>query len=428
VVADGDLTRKQRDELLREMTDEVAALVLRDNYQQTLAITLAESRGVRELDRHAQLIRTLERAKKLDRALEFLPDDEEIAERQAAGKGLTRPEIAVLLAYAKIVLYRQLLRSELPDEEPLLVDLLRYFPTPLVERYRDQIGRHPLRREIIATAVTNSMVNRVGPTFVQRLQADTGAAPDDVARAYAVTRDAFDLRPLWREIEALDDVVPAAVQTSMLLMAMELIERGSRWFLTRLDAPLEIGAATEAYARGIRELAGGFEEILSPEGARELEERSRELVERGVPASLAKSVARLPVLASGCDVVGIARAAGTPALDVGRLYFAVGERFGIEWLRAEAERLRGESHWQKLAIQAMIEELYNHQSDLTAAILAEGSPPGEAVDRVIDGWIEERQPAAERSQELLAELRTAGTLDHAMLAVANRRFRALLER
>jgi glutamate dehydrogenase len=426
VVDNGDMTRKQRDKLLERMTDEVAELVLRDNYQQTQAITIEESYGVHGLDRNQQLMRALERAGRLDRALEFLPDDEAIAERLAARRGLTRPEIAVLLAYAKMVLYEELLPSDLPDERLLLNDLVLYFPTPLRKNYRKEIERHSLHREIIATYVTNSMVNRVGPSFVNTVQQDTGMAPADIARAYAITRDAFGLRALWREIEGLDNRVPAAAQTAMHREAIRLIDRCTRWFLRYGGYPLYMEAHVEDYAPGIGELREVLDTLLSEGDARDLTARAGGLVAQGVPEPLARRVASLDVLSSACDIVRIARTGRLPVVDAGRVYFAVGARFGIDWLRAAAAAVAGDSHWQRLAIRAVVEELFSHQSELTVRVINASGGAMPAGDGLIDRWAAARQAAVNRTEELLSELRSAGAVDLAMLAVANRQLRAMI--
>src|SRR6185503_11419719 len=229
-----------RDALLRQMTDEVAALVLRDNYLQTQALSLTESMSAQLLDRHAQMLRAFEKSGRLDRKIEFLPDEEEIRQRAANKRGLVRPELAVLLAYAKIALYEDLLASDVPDDRLLGEDLLRYFPQPMVEGYRDEIERHRLRREIIATYITNSTINRVGPSFVYRMMESTGRAAQEVARAYTITRDAFELRKVWAAIEALDNKVPAEVQLRMQQDVRQLTEHATLWFLQRHDQPLDV--------------------------------------------------------------------------------------------------------------------------------------------------------------------------------------------
>ena len=221
----GELRDEDRNKLLAEMTDEVGHLVLRDNYEQTQAVSLTQALGESVLDEQARFMRALERAGRLDRALEGLPDDETIAQRHTAHIGLMRPELAVLLAYSKIVLYADLLASDLPDDPLLVEDLVLYFPKPLRETYRSTIERHRLRREIIGTYVTNNIINRIRPTYVWQMTEETGKSVADVARAFTIIRESFDLRSLWSEIEAQDNVLPARVQVEMLIEVGRLLER-----------------------------------------------------------------------------------------------------------------------------------------------------------------------------------------------------------
>ncbi|MCH8991984.1 MAG: NAD-glutamate dehydrogenase [Acidobacteria bacterium] len=211
------MTAKKRDTLLDRMDDEVGRLVLRSNYQQTQALSVAEAHGVELLDSGRRLMRSLERDIGLDRTIEFLPDEETLDERRKSGIGLTRPELSVLLGYGKMALFDALIDSDLPEDPYLAVDLERYFPEPLRKDFKAAIHRHGLRRQIIATVATNSMVNRVGAAFVNQIAEETEFSADQIARAYTITRDSFRLRPLWEEIEGLDNTAPSATQTAMLI-------------------------------------------------------------------------------------------------------------------------------------------------------------------------------------------------------------------
>ncbi len=417
LVAAGDLTEKQRDVLLASMTDEVAALVLRDNYLQTQAISVMEANGLELLDGHGRFMRLLEKSGRLDRALEFLPGEDILTERAAHRKGLVRPELAVLLAYSKIWLHDAVLASELPDDPFLATDLGRYFPTALRDRFGSEIAAHRLRREIVATTITNSMINRVGAGFVLDMMERTGFGPADVARAYIVARDAYDLRSIWRSIETLDGVVPAGVQTAMLTEANRLLERATAWVLRHVPAPFEIGAAILEFADGVAAIDNHRAQALPQETADVVAARAREYTDQGVPTAVAARVAGLIVLASALDIVRIASRRGLPVEDVGRTYFAVGFRFGLGWLRLSAQRLTGRSHWDKLAAVAATEELYGLQRDATNAIL--GHPGG------LDGWVAAHRAKVDRADALQAELRAAPMVDLSMLSVANRQLRAL---
>ncbi|MBI4968878.1 MAG: NAD-glutamate dehydrogenase [Rhodospirillales bacterium] len=418
IVAQGDLTLKQRDQLLVEMTDEVAALVLRDNIMQTLAITLAEVQGVDLLDQQARLMRHLERLGRLDRAIEGLPDDEALAERQAAGKGLTRPEIAVLLAYGKIWLYDDILKSDLPDQPLLEGELMRYFPKALYERYPEAIRQHRLKRDIIATHVTNSMINRVGATFIAQVMEKTGMPPIAIARSYMIVRDSFGLRELWEEVMT-DESIPAPTQTHMLLETNRLVERVTLWLL-RQGETLDIGAQVASLAPGVADMAEALAGVLGEDVRRPVEERARKLTDQGAPKDLAWRVASLVILAAAPDIIAIGAEFKRAIAEVARLYFAVGARFGLGWLRRSAESATGGTHWQKLALASLIEEFHGLQRDLARLALAEGGTAEGALER----WIEANKAAVERVDQLLAELKSHGQPDVAGLAFVSRQLRA----
>jgi len=428
MVAAGDMTLKQRDKLLAEMTDEVGDLVLRDNYLQTEALSVAAAQAPALLNQHGRFMRGLERAGKLNRAVEFLPGKSKIARREAVGQGLTRPELAVLLAYAKISLDEELLPSDLPDDPQLVDDLLRYFPKPLQANYKAEIARHRLRREIISTVVSNSLVNRAGPSFVHMMKENTGMPAAAIARAYAVTRGVFDLRDIWGKIEELDTKVPADLQTEMLIETTRLAESGTAWFLRNGEHPLDIAANLAAYGPGIKALLAG-KNIVSPHDRAAIDERAKAFAGRGAPADLAERVATLRYLAPCLDVVRIARGANLPVEAVGRTYFAAGDRLGLEWLRESAAALAAETHWQRQAISAVMEDLFAQQRDLATRMLQGRKANGKIEGpELVGDWLEGRAAVTARLEGLLGELKQSGTVDLAMLTVASRELRSLLER
>ncbi|RJF77223.1 NAD-glutamate dehydrogenase [Azospirillum cavernae] len=421
VVARGDMTTKQRDVLMAAMTDEVAGLVLADNYRQSQALTIAQAQGPALLEAQARFIRTLEKAGRLNRAIEYLPSDEDLAERMAERRGLTRPELAVLLAYAKITLYDDLLASDLPDDPAMAGDLLAYFPKPLQDSQGEAIARHRLKREIVATQVTNSLVNRVGPTFVREMMEKTGLGPADVARAYAITREVFGLRDLWTAIDALDNRVPAAAQTALFLETVQLMDRAVAWFLVNAAHPLDMAAEVAAYQPGLVALATGLDRFLDNEEAARLDARVADSVAQGVPDAVARRLAALPILAAAPDLVRIAAKSGRDVAGVASVYFGLGRRFGLEWLRDRASGAKVENHWQKQAVAAIVDDLFAHQSALTLRVLESEAEDSAAVDT----WIARRRPLVERVELLLSELRGQPAIDLAMLAVANRQLRGL---
>jgi glutamate dehydrogenase len=420
----GDLTMKQRDKLLAQMTDEVGQLVLRDNYLQSQALSIAEAQSFTLLDQQSRFMKALERSGRLDRAIEFLPDDEAVRLRLTQRIGLTRPEMAVLLAYAKNSIHDELLPSDLPDDPQLEDDLVKYFPSALRQSYKEQIAKHRLRREIIATVVTNSLINRMGATFIHIMKERTGQSAAAIARAYAITRGAYRLRELWNGIQELDNKVPAKLQIEMFIDLNRLSEQATQWFLRNGQHPLDIAANVAATSPGLIALEKALMAILSEEDRVEVEQRRERLTSEGVPTDLAQRVAQAPALVSSLDIVRIAAELKMKVEDAGRTYYAVGEAFHLDWLRAGARALIGDSHWDRLAVFAIIEDFYGHQRDLTTAILhqAKGVIGAEAIAT----WRETRGASLARADGLFGDLRQVGKLELAMLAVANRTLRSLI--
>nr|MDQ3737503.1 NAD-glutamate dehydrogenase [Actinomycetota bacterium] len=426
IVENGDMTEKQRNELLAEMTEEVAQLVLRDNYQQTQAIDQAKALAHPMVDVHARYIHALEQSGRLNRELEFLPSEEELGERRSEGKGLTTPELAILLSYSKITLYKELLTSDAPEDPYLSGELERYFPTPLRERFREQMREHRLHREITATHVTNSMVNRCGPSFAFRLGEETGVAAPDIVRAYTAAREIFDMRGLWKETEALDNRVGAETQIKILLDGRKLVERATRWLLRNRQTPLDIAAAISHFSEAAAELAERIPD-LALDGDREALERQREqLVEAGVPSELAKRVAILGPIFSALDIADVAGATGRPLAATAAVYFTLGDRLKLHWLRGHIEALPRDNRWRTLARAALRDDLYGQQAALTAEILR--SVPDEdlsALER-INAWVETKPEQVERTLQVLADINSSGSFDLSTLSVALREMRNLL--
>ncbi|MBR9972769.1 NAD-glutamate dehydrogenase [Magnetospirillum sulfuroxidans] len=425
IVAAGDLTGKQRDDVLASMTDDVAALVLRDNYLQTQALSVMEAGGAEFLDGHARFMRLLEKAGRLDRTIEFLPTDDILLERAAHRRGLTRPELSVLLAYAKIWLHDAVIASDLPDDPFMAADLIRYFPTAVQDRFAAQIGCHRLRREIVATAITNSMINRVGIGFVLDMMDRTGFGPADIARAYVVARDTYGLRSLWQAVEALDGSVPASVQITLLTEANRLLERTTGWVLRSVASPMDMGAAIASLAPGIAALEQADTAILPTELAEAMAARAQEYVAQGAPVDLSTKIGGLIMLASAADIVRLADVHHLPVAVVGQLYFLVGHRFGLGWLRSSAQKLSANGHWQKLAINAATEDLHALQRAITHSVLT--ASPDLPPDQALEQWRESRHDDIARADSLVAELRAAPHLDLSMLVVANRHLKSLAD-
>jgi glutamate dehydrogenase len=425
IVGDGDLTEKQRNALLAEMQDEVASLVLRDNYEQAQAISRSATLAGSMVEVHERYIRALEQSGVLNRALEFLPSDDTLAERKAEGRGLTTPEFAIVLSYSKIALSGELLASDLP-EDPYLAELERYFPTLVRERFGAQLRGHPLRREIIVSRIVNDLVNYAGTTFVFRLSDETGAGAPDIARAYTAAREVFDLRQLWSEIEALDGRVGTERQLSMLLRSRVLLERSTRWLLRNRRRPLDIAAAVTHFAPGARAIAESLPNVLGSAEREHAGAEAAELRNAGVPPELAERVAHLEALVPALDIVEIAGSAGLDAASAAEVYCALGARLELPWLREQVVALPRDTRWDAMARAGLRDDVYAEQAALTAEVFPAGDAGLSAAERV-DAWLSRNEAAVERCLQVVADLRAAGPPDLARLSVAVREVRNLID-
>jgi glutamate dehydrogenase len=429
-IARGELAGiKERNEVLSKMTDDVAALVLRDNYEQTQAISVTHAFGVSVLDEQARFMRALERAGKLDRTIEGLPDEETLTDRHVAHIGLTRPEISVILAYAKLVHYEDLLESDLPDDPQLAEDLLLYFPELIRKDFAAAVGRHRLRREIIASYVTNDLLNRLRPTLVQQMKDDTGRSVADIARAFTIIRESFDLRSIWSEIESLDNKLGAKVQIDMLAAVGTLLERAMLWILRHPYEKLDIAEFVKQFRPRILALSEHLAELLPAPLLTALETRQSLLISAGIPQSLARRVASLDIMASALDIVRIMqqdKQGGENVDNVARIYFGLGARFGLDRLRAAGSTIVVDTPWQKAAVAALVDDLFTFQSALAQRVIAEANGSRGAAD-IVDLWLAQHAPVVERIDQTMTDMKTAPSLDIAMLTVASRTLRTLIE-
>jgi glutamate dehydrogenase len=415
LVAERRLARGDRNRLLARMTNEVAALVLRNNYLQGQAISVAELQGAARLPEFQHLIRSLERSGELNRALEFLPTDDELAERRKSGVGLTRPELAILLAYSKIWLNNHLLASDVPEDPYLSTELVRYFPAPMRERFPRAIAHHRLRRQIIATATTNSLVNRMGPTFVPRAQEDTGVEPAQIARAYTAAREIFAMRELWEQIEALDNKVPAKLQYEAAFQTSRLLRHATYWLLTSRAGRLQVDAAVAEFRKGAQELEAVIADAMTGAELTRFEEARKHYSEAGLPPALATRLASLEALNAALDIVEIAAAHRVSVAETARVYFEVGTRIGFDWLRARIEKLAVEGPWQVVARTGLRDAALRVHRRLTERVLSR-KDRGSAQARV-SAWVESGGKDLAHWQRTLADMRAAGASDFATLTV-----------
>ncbi len=429
VMEAGEITLKQRDALLAEMTDEVAELVLRDNVLQNLALSVGQTMAEGMTDARQRLMRKLEERGRLDRALEFLPSDQEILARRRRGGGLTRPEAAVLLAYAKTTLYEDLLRSPIPDRPYFLVDLRKYFPRPLRRRFPDQIADHRLRREIIATWIANSIINRGLEVFVSEMEDETGADLTDITLAFVIARDAFALLPVWGEVETLGYEVAAEHQLAILAALRDTLAAGTRWFLAHAARPLGIRETVGRFRPGIARVIDSLEEVLASSQTITFSGTVAAYAEAGLPRPLARQVSALPLFLPASDIVAAAqswqpeRAVETiDYLAVARIYFALSAVLDIAWLSARLRRAPAESRWDRLALTGLEEELSNVLRRLTLACVEEIGvvETPDAVRERVESWLETRLHGILRYRRLLADLKAAPAPALSMLSVAVR--------
>ncbi|MFB4313274.1 NAD-glutamate dehydrogenase [Actinomadura sp. 21ATH] len=424
-VRDGELTGKQRDNLLTEMTDEVAGLVLRDNYAQNVVLAATRAQAPSMLHVHARYLRKMERDGEINRSLEALPDDKALAERRQGGHGLTGPEFSVLLAYTKLILDAELVRSDLPDDPYLESWLVDYFPSPLRERFRSYMDRHPLRREIITTAVVNDVVNNSGITFGFRVNEETGASSPDIARAYLVAREVFDMPRFWRSVENLSHQVDESTQIKMLLEARKLTERGARWLLHNRRPPFDIRENIDYFSGGAVTLGTRLPKLLVGLDLASFEARRDEFAERGVPDELAEQCAMLVPAYSTFDLVGIAHDTGRPVEEVAEVYFDLADRLQLSRLRERIIALPRDDRWRSMARSALRDDLYAAHAALTRDVLVTSESGTQPEDRMLH-WADKNRTAVSRAQQTLSEIWESDSFDLATLSVALGAIRTLV--
>ncbi|WP_225985059.1 NAD-glutamate dehydrogenase [Janibacter melonis] len=426
VVREGGLDEPARVDLLASMTDEVGEMVLRDNYEQNVLLGNARAQGGSMLSVHETFMTDLEERGELDRELEFLPSKTEVARRQEAGQGLTSPELSVLLAYSKLALKVDLLESATPDDPATEDMLLSYFPQRIRDEYGDQVLAHPLRRQIVTTVLANDVVNRGGITFVHRAVTETGATPEQVARAYVVIREVFGLDDYVAEVEALDAVVPTEVQTRLYLEFRRLLDRGVRWLLAARPGRLAIREEIERFAPVVAELGSSVGGMLQGSEAKRLEDNTADLVERGVPEQLAARAASLLDGYSLLDITDIAADSGQTPEQVAELYYLVSERFGIDDLLLRVTALPRVERWDSLARGALRDDLYATLQALTRSVLESSSELSDPTpEERWQSWLDGHDESWERVRTSLASIRALSAPTVAALSVALRMLRSV---
>ncbi|WP_043648854.1 NAD-glutamate dehydrogenase [Nocardia thailandica] len=423
VVSGGELAAEDRNPLLASMTDEVARMVLRDNVDQNTVMGISRTDAPKMLSVHQRVIDDLEQRRGLDRELEALPSDAEIARRADEGSGLTSPELANLLAHVKLCLKADLLATDLPDSAYFARRLPDYFPTPLRERYAPAIKRHRLRREIVTTMIVNEMVDYGGITYAHRLNEEVGAGSTDAVRAFAAATEIFGLHDMWARIRGAD--APTRVRDLLELESKRTLDRASRWLLSNRPQPVAVGAEINRYHRRVQELAPQVPGWLRGHHVTTLTEQAAQLIADGAPTDLATEVFGLLNVFSLLDVVDIAEIADRDGAEVGALYYALNDHLRIDWLLEAVSHLERGDRWHALARLALRDDMYGSLRSLTLDVLSAGDPE-ETADEKIAYWESKNQSRLGRARASLSELFESGTHDLATLSVAARQVRSMV--
>ncbi len=402
------------------MAEDVVGHVLYDNYLQAQILSQEQLVAGSRLEAYEDLMARLEAEGLLERAIETLPSTEEMAERRRSGRGLPRPVLAVLLAYAKRSLKAAVLASDLPDEAYLDGELRRYFPGAVVGRFASLLAEHPLRRELLATIVANDVVNSQGVTFVSRLAAETGAEPADIARAFWAARDVTGAVERWARVEALDGRIDPVLQNELLTAVDRLVESVARWYLTRGSSG-RLAALIDTSRAAMEELAAVIHEAGSPQWQALREEQIRRLEAAGVPAPAAAAHVFSEELQHGPDIIAVAAATGRPLADVAQAFFLLGERLQLDWLEERVAELPAGTRWQRWSLQAIADDLMLVRREIASRVLGDGD--GLDVEEALEAYLGGRPDAYGRLSRLMDALALEGVHDQAALTVALRQIR-----
>ncbi len=422
LVINNEMTLQQRNELLEKMTDEVAELVLRDNYEQTQMLSLESSVAVSTIDVFKRYMHELEKVGRLNRKLEFLPTENIFVERKANQQGLTRPEIAVLIAYCKMYLKQDIIASDVTDDPYFERYLMMAFPQPLREKYLPQMKEHSLRKEIIATQLGKNVTDHMGINFTERLQHETGASIAFIMRAYVIAESIFDMHDLWRDIESLDFKVSIETQHKMMLQVYLLIRRSSRWFLRNRRPDINVEKTIQEFKKPIQELMQKLPTLLMPV---ELEDFQKEILaytELGVPEALATKVASCYILLTALDIVEAARKNNFPVTEIANVYNALGSHMDLSWLREQINHYPMENQWDELARSSYRDDLDRVQRKLSVSVLSLKSKKtnGKTIEAWIQSWMHSNNLFITRWQNLVAEIKSSVTIGFVTFSVALR--------
>lgn len=419
VVASGELTAKQRNRLLEEMTGSVASLVLENNYRQVQAISLAEREADHRMGEYRRLINDLVDEGSLDRELEFMPDDETLSGRKSQGLSLTRPELSVLISYSKGLLKEVLIESDIADDQYLVGAVETAFPDKIISGFKEQLYSHPLKREIVATQIANDLINHMGVNFIPRICKATGASIQEVATAYIIVRELFDVAEVWSAIEALDFQVSADLQADLMLDIVRLIRRASRWQIRNRRAGMDPGKIVKKYCQPLKELRESLPSMLRGHMAETWQQRSQFLQSQGVPEELAITLAAYHSTYPLLGIIDVSRQGEEPIEAVAQMYYALGERLELDWFTSKILELKVDNDWQAIAREAYLDDLEWQQRKLAVGALKHICEKKDA-DLCIDRWMQEQQLLIDRWQRLITDMHAMETTEHAIFSVAIR--------
>ncbi len=420
------VTLEERNKVLESMTNEVSHLVLEDNRLQTQAISIAKSQGVSSLGDQAQFLTNLEKSGLLNREIEFLPSKKEIIKRQADKVGLTRPELCVMLAYSKIDIYNQIVSSNLVKDKYFENELFSYFPKLLQEKFSDEISNHQLRNEIIATQITNFVVNRMGISFVSQMCSESGFGVVDVVKSFIIACDSFRLREIWQEVENLDGKIASHVQMQMFLSANKLVERSVTWLL-RNQSKGTLSTTVSRFRKIADELSSVLPQVLAQASSDSFERKIERYCLNNVDRKLSEKIASLDPVASAFDIAEISAASNFDLKTIAKIYFAIGSRFSLKWLRSKVSALAFEDHWQKLSSKTILEDLYSYQMKIAKQVV-DFSCEDKTLCEVnsLDKWIKNADFLVERFDNFILELKNNPTHDLSVFIVALNRLKPLV--
>ncbi|MBT8450315.1 MAG: NAD-glutamate dehydrogenase, partial [Gammaproteobacteria bacterium] len=427
IVENGDMTIKQRNKLLAQMTDEVSEIVLNDNYMQIQSISISESRSKDTLKEYMRFIHDMEKEGYLDRTLEAIPTDDELLERRAKGFGLTRGSLSVLLAYGKMRLKQEFCVPEITHNPYYLKLLHNYFPKPLRSKYKNQMEGHRLRDEIIATELANSVINYMGSNFVARIVDETGATRVEIAACFSMAMEIFDVQTIWQQVRELDNVIPTTIQHEIMTRTQRMIRRATRWFLRHGDRSMPMAEAISFFKDDMALLTSKVVTVLDKREQRELNARVNKYVKDGVPQELAIKVTYLSTLFSGLDIVEMAKLTGQDVMQIAELYYKLGAKLELHWFLSQIVLQPVDNHWQAFARSAFREELDWQQRGLTIAVLKLSNETDTPEER-LNSWIKNNGDLVVRWQSMVADFKSTNTHEFAKFSVALRELLILVQR